>query len=231
VTSTVGEVATKLRIFPLDTVLFPGMRLTVHVIEPRLREMIRTLAKTLGPSDRRLGVVAIREGYRIGRSHGRQSAHRVGCEALMTQAKARPDGSWDIALMGRRRMRVEELVSEGRASAVAAVTYPPEIEGPDAPMRMTTALGAFEAYRNTVADNGGAQVPLGDLPTEALALSYALATATTLPLRERQVLLEAPHAAARLQRLTLMLRVELSAIQAVASLPATRLARTNWSPN
>ena len=191
---------TTLPIFPLDTVLFPGMRLSVHVIEPRLREMIHQLAETLDPSDRQLGVVAIREGYQIGRRYGRQSAHRVGCEALMTHAKDRPDdGGWDITLMGRRRMRVEELVSKSRTNAVA--------------------------------DHGGPQVSIDELPTEPIALSYALATATTLPIRERQVLLEAPHAAARLQRLTLMLRVELAAIQAVASLPATRLARTGWSPN
>lgn len=223
--------ASTLRIFPLDTVLFPGMRLTVHVMEPRLREMVAQLAKAPKPADRRLGVVAIREGYQIGRRHGRQSAHRVGCEALMTQAKERPDGSWDISLMGGRRVRVEELVSRSRTNAVAAVTYPPEIEGPADPETVARALEAFEAYRNAVAGQGGPQVPLDDLPTEPLPLSYALSTATTLPLRERQVLLEAPHAAARLRRLTLMLRVELSAIQAVASLPATRLARTGWSPN
>lgn len=223
---------TTLPIFPLDTVLFPGMRLSVHVIEPRLREMIHQLAETLDPSDRQLGVVAIREGYQIGRRYGRQSAHRVGCEALMTHAKDRPDdGGWDITLMGRRRMRVEELVSKSRTNAVATVTYPPDIEGPAGPESVTVALEAFEAYRNAVADHGGPQVSIDELPTEPIALSYALATATTLPLRERQVLLEAPHAAARLQRLTLMLRVELAAIQAVASLPATRLARTGWSPN
>ncbi len=223
--------ASTLRILPLDSVLFPGMRLTVHVMEPRLREMVRQLAKSAKPTDRRLGVVAIREGYQIGRRHGRQSAHRVGCEALMTQAKERPDGSWDISLLGRRRVRVEELVSESRTNAVAAVTYPTEIDGPTDPETVAKALEAFEAYRNAVAGQGGPQVPLDDLPTDPLPLSYALSTATTLPLRERQVLLEAPHAAARLRRLTLMLRVELSAIQAVASLPATRLARTGWSPN
>jgi uncharacterized protein len=223
-------VAATLRIFPLDTVLFPGMRQSVHVVEPRLRSLIQRLVET-PPPERRLGVVAIREGYQVGRRHGRQSAHRVGCEAIVTRADDRPDGSWDVGLSGRRRMRVEELVSAERSPAVAAITYPPDIDGPEAAVTAATAIAAFEAYRDAVADHGGVQVPLGDLPSEPVPLSYALSTATTLPLRERQLLLEAPTAAARLRRLTLMLRAELSAIQAVASLPATRLARTGWSPN
>jgi uncharacterized protein len=224
-------VAATLRIFPLDTVLFPGMRSSVHVVEPRLRELIRRLVETQPPDGRRLGVVAIREGYQIGRRHGRQSAHRVGCEAIVANADARSDGSWDVGLTGQRRMRVEELVSADRSQAVAKISYPPEIDGPGAVETATTALAAFEAYRDAVADYGAAQVSVDDLPAEPLPLSYALSTAATLPLRERQVLLEAPSAAARLRRLTLMLRAELTAIQAVASLPATRLARTGWSPN
>jgi uncharacterized protein len=220
-----------LRIFPLDTVLFPGMRLSVHVVEPRLRSLIRGLVQTEPLESHRLGVVAIREGYRIGRGQGRQSAHRVGCEALVTSAVDRPDGSWDVRLTGRRRMRVDELVSADQAQAVAAVSYPPEVDGSDVTETATTALTAFEAYRHAVADHAGVQASVGELPDEPLPLSYVLAAATTLPLRERQVLLEAPSAAARLRRLTLMLRAELTAIQAVASLPATRLARTGWSPN
>ncbi|HYJ67113.1 MAG TPA: LON peptidase substrate-binding domain-containing protein [Nocardioidaceae bacterium] len=222
---------TTLRIFPLDSVLFPGMRLPVHVVEPRLSAVIEGLAGSDPLPQRLLGVVAIREGYQVGRRHGRQSAHRVGCEALVAEATSRSDGSWDVELVGQRRIRVERLVSERRDEPLAAVAYPAEVDGPRAVEAATAARTAFEAYRHLVATHGGADLAGADLPAEPLPLSYALATVATLPLRERQLLLEAADAADRLQRLTLMLRAELAAMQAVASLPATRLARTGWSPN
>jgi Lon protease-like protein len=228
---TVEAVVDTLRIFPLDTVLFPGMRLPVHVVEPRLSTVIEGLADSNPPPQCRLGVVAIREGYQVGRRHGRQSAHRMGCEALLTEATSREDGSWDIELVGQRRIRVERLISERRDEPLAAIAYPTEVEGPQAAAAAIAARSAFDAYRELMAAHGGPDLPLADLPAEPLPLSYTLASVTTLPLRERQLLLEAADAADRLQRLTLMLRAELTAIQAVASLPATRLARTGWSPN
>ena len=52
-----------------------------------------------------------------------------------------------------------------------------------------------------------------------------------LPLQERQALLEAADAAARLILVTDLLRAELRAINVIPSLPATEVARTRWSPN
>jgi Lon protease-like protein len=224
-------VVATLRIFPLDTVLFPGMRLPVHIVEPRLSAVIEGLAESNPPPERRLGVVAIREGYQLGRKHGRQSAHRMGCEAQIAEATSRSDGSWDVELVGQRRIRVERLISERRGEPVASVAYPTDVEGPQAAEAAIAARSAFAAYRDLMAAHGGPELSVADLPAEPLPLSYALSTVATLPLRERQLLLEAADAADRLQRLTLMLRAELTAIQAVASLPATRLARTGWSPN
>jgi Lon protease-like protein len=224
-------VAATLRIFPLDTVLFPGMRLPLQVVEPRLSTVIEELTASNPPTQSRLGVVAIREGYRVDRRHGRQSAHRMGCEALLATSSSRSDGSWDIELVGQRRIRVERLVSERRNEPVAAVAYPTDVDGPQAAEAAIAARSAFVAYRDLMAAHGGPDLAVADLPADPLPLSYALATVATLPLRERQLLLEAADAADRLQRLTLMLRAELTAIQAVASLPATRLARTGWSPN
>jgi uncharacterized protein len=228
---TVETVVATLRIFPLDTVLFPGMRLPVHVVEPRLSTVIEGMAESNPPPHRRLGVVAIREGYQVGRRHARQSAHRMGCEAQLAEATSREDGSWDIELVGQRRIRVERLVSERHDEPLAAIAYPTEVDGPQAPEAAIAARSAFDAYRELMAAHGGPDPSVADLPAEPLPLSYALASVATLPLRERQLLLEAADAADRLQRLTLMLRAELTAIQAVASLPATRLARTGWSPN
>jgi hypothetical protein len=72
---------------------------------------------------------------------------------------------------------------------------------------------------------------VGELPTEPLALSYALSATVPLTLVDRQALLEVPDAESRLCRLDDLLREELSAVRAVPSLPATDVVRTAWSPN
>jgi hypothetical protein len=48
---------------------------------------------------------------------------------------------------------------------------------------------------------------------------------------ERQTLLEAADPGERLVLVTDLLRAELRAMNAIASLPATEVARTRWSPN
>jgi len=49
-----------LPLFPLSTVLFPGMRLPLHIFEERYRLLIAQLREQ--PEPRQFGVVAIRKG-------------------------------------------------------------------------------------------------------------------------------------------------------------------------
>ena len=57
--------ATRLPLFPLGTVLFPGLLLPLHIFEERYRQLVRDLL--VGPHESRaFGVVAIREGREVG---------------------------------------------------------------------------------------------------------------------------------------------------------------------
>ncbi len=53
-----------LPLFPLGTVLFPGLLLPLHIFEERYRQLVRDLVRQ--PEPRRFGVVAIREGRETG---------------------------------------------------------------------------------------------------------------------------------------------------------------------
>ena len=53
-----------LPLFPLGTVLFPGLVLPLHIFEDRYRRLIQDLLA--GPEPRRFGVIAIREGRETG---------------------------------------------------------------------------------------------------------------------------------------------------------------------
>ena len=215
--------------FPLDTVLFPGMRLPLHIFEPRYRALIKDLLARPDPQQRRFGIVAIREGYEVG-NRGLHSAHRVGCVAQIVATHERSDGRYDIQVAGRRRFRVESLAPSG-AYLEAEVTYLPEPLGPAPHDRAGRAAAVFEAYRRALAKHGGSAVVEGPLPAHPVALSYSLSAAVVLTLRDRQQLLETLQAADRLDRITRLTLDELAAMRAIPSLPATRVGRTGWSPN
>lgn len=216
-----------LPMFPLGMVLFPGMHLPLHVFEDRYRSLVQHLLE-LPEQRRNFGIVAIREGYEVG-SHGMQSAHRVGCEARLAAVRSHSDGRYDIGVIGRRRLRLLEMDTTG-SYLVGRVEYLDEPEGPGPGPAAEGALRVFAAYRAALIEAHG-QVPVDDHPRPALTLSYSLAGAVALTLRERQELLEAESTSARLTLLSSMLVDELAAMRAVPSLPATELSRTAWSPN
>ena len=55
----------RLPLFPLNTVLFPGLVLPLNVFEERYRAMMRELLKTPEDEPRQFAVVAIRDGLEV----------------------------------------------------------------------------------------------------------------------------------------------------------------------
>ncbi|MHC5907252.1 LON peptidase substrate-binding domain-containing protein, partial [Streptomyces sp. S6] len=55
----------RLPLFPLNSVLFPGLVLPLNVFEERYRAMMRELLKTPEDAPRRFAVVAIRDGHEV----------------------------------------------------------------------------------------------------------------------------------------------------------------------
>lgn len=56
---------TALPLFPLNSVLFPGLVLPLNIFEPRYRALMRDLLKIPEDTPRRFGVVAIRDGREV----------------------------------------------------------------------------------------------------------------------------------------------------------------------
>jgi hypothetical protein len=226
-----------LPIFPLGTVLYPGLALPLMVFEDRYRAMMRDLLR-LPEAERRFGVVAIREGYEValpghggtGRGSGRQSSYRLGCEARLVRAERQADGGYQIETVGARRFRVHDVHTDGDY-LTAEVLPLGEPVGCAADTAAASALQVFDTYRQVLSVQRGGEVMAGELPADPLALSYALASTIPLTLADRQALLEVPAAEDRLRRIETLLRAELSALRAVPSLPATDVVRTGWSPN
>lgn len=224
----------ELPLFPLNTVLFPGMTMQLHVFEDRYRALVHHLLKVPDRTQRLFGVVAIREGYEVG-SHGAQSVHRVGCVAQMTSVTPSEDGSFDIEIVGRHRFHLQSLDASGPYLVgrvqTATDTADPAARPGGSPTQAMRARETFTVYRQRLSELRGAEVLDVELPDDPVYLSYTLAATCLLTVRERQALLETGSADERLVMLRNAMREEMRAIRAIPSLPATEVSRTSWSPN
>jgi Lon protease-like protein len=93
----------ELPLFPLHSVLCPGVALPLHIFEERYRLMIGRCVRRREP----FGVVLLRDGREVGSNHGRIA--RIGTTAVIRQAGRYPDGRLDIVTVGDRRFHVDAL--------------------------------------------------------------------------------------------------------------------------
>ena len=217
-----------LPMFPLSTVVFPGMSVPLHVFEDRYRMLVNHLLAVEDPTQRVFGTVAIREGYEVG-DHGAQSVYRVGCILQLTEVERLEDGTFDIVAVARERMKLEEMQRGADFPQGVVATVPePEVQVPAEVL--DRARSTFTAFRAAMTELQGDPFS-GTLPRDPDYLAWTLSALTPLPMAERQSLLEAEDATERLVLVTRLLTEELRAINVIPSLPATQVARTAWSPN
>lgn len=200
-----------LPLFPLNTVLFPGVPLPLHVFEERYRILVGELVEGTGP--RRFGVVALRHGLEVGEEFERDSLHDVGCVAELRRVDQYADGRYDLVTFGGPRFRLLD-VDDSRPYLRAAVEYLPEDAG--APGALTAAVvAAFSGYCEAVARSTGTDVAEPALPADDAALvSWVVAAAMRLDLPEKQELLAVPDASTRLRRELTLLRRETALLDA-----------------
>jgi uncharacterized protein len=214
-----------LPLFPLGTVLCPGVALPLHIFEPRYRTLISHLLDGDGPQQ--FGVVAIRQWYEVGA--GPPRLHDVGCTAELRSVRELPDGRFDIDTVGRRRFRLGAL-DASEPYLQASVEFLDEDPGSDAAGAALAATAAWRGYRL------GLAAVTGDMPTEDLtesprALGYALTCAGLFDLVERQLLLAADDDTARLRLAASLLRREAGLLTTLRAMPDPSLLRERPSMN
>lgn len=220
-----------LPLFPLNTVLFPGVVLPLRVFEERYRDLVRDLLALPGDADPEFGVVAIKVGYEVG-EHGVHTVHRTGCTAVVTEVDAHDDGSYDIVVVGRRRFRVEALDAAGSyLRARVSWLADDSCDSDDTEQAARRLRDVFERYRAALLAMRGEDVLEGPTPTDPLDLSYTVAAAVVVGPGDRQRMLEARDTLSRLRVAAELVASELATMATLPSLPATQLATTGWHPN
>ncbi|MEV4637223.1 LON peptidase substrate-binding domain-containing protein [Actinoplanes sp. NPDC049548] len=231
-----------LPVFPLGTVLFPGLVLPLHIFEERYRTLVRDLVATATDEPHEFGVVTLRQGSEVLSGDGDAEPsdgppivlaqlYDVGCTAELRQVTELPDGRFDIVTVGRRRFRVLSIAADTHPYLTAEVEWLPDEEPDDetAQLLAPRVLTAFRTYLDLLRPNSEV---LDQVPDDPTVLSHLIAATAQLTIDERQELLAAPDTAVRLRSELRLLNREAGLLAKVRAVPVplSDLARP-VSPN
>jgi len=177
----------RLPLFPLDVVLFPGTPLPLHIFEPRYRAMLADCLQ----ADERFGLLP------PGPDGGAPRPGTVGCIARVRAAHQLPDSRSNIVVVGERRFLLRQRLAGETPYLIGLVDTFDDLAGPEvaaeslAALRevATTYLGAME-----VLGGGSDRSPWAE---DAEALSFQVAAAVDLEFEVKRRLLEMRTASER----------------------------------
>ena len=218
-----------LPLFPLGTVLYPGLLLPLHIFEERYRQLVRDLLAR--PEPQTFGVIAIREGRETG-PDGVRALHEIGCTATLRQVKELDDGRYDIVTIGTQRFLLSS-VDDSRPYLQAEVELLAETVGDEtgAVLAARSVQDAFRTYLGALAERGVTQVSIPDLPDDPILLSYLVAASMVIDLRDKQALLAEPDALHRLVTERMLLSRETTMLRTLTATPAPDLRNSPYSSN
>ncbi|MFD9006017.1 LON peptidase substrate-binding domain-containing protein [Streptomyces sp. NPDC059582] len=242
----------RLPLFPLNSVLFPGLVLPLNIFEERYRAMMRELLKTPEDEPRRFAVVTIRDGHEVAPSapgmpdptavpergatagfgaEPSKAFHTVGCIADAATIRERADGTFEVLATGTTRVRLLSVDASG-PFLTAELEELGEEPGDEAGALAEGVLRAFRQYQKRLAGARERSLATGaELPDEPSVVSYLVAAAIMLDTPTKQRLLQAPDTASRLRDELKLLRSETAIIRNLPSLPASELTRGPTSLN
>lgn len=185
----------RLRLFPLNTVLFPGAVLNLHVFEERYRRLIAECIEAAEP----FGVVLIRDGQEAGDPG--VEPHEVGTTAEIRDVTPLPQGRYYVSTTGKRRFRIRTIVSRDPflAAEVEFLEDAAADEEDDARAAELThrVAGEFREYARLLVAFSGTDAEV-QVPSDPIDASFAVGDALQVADHLKQRLLECENARARL---------------------------------
>ncbi len=200
-----AEVTEALPLFPLGTVLFPGMVLPLHIFEPRYRAMIADRMN----DDPMFGVVRIRRGREVG---DEPEIFRVGTAASLVRASRHADGRYDIVVAGARRFLVHECHWDA-SYMTGSIVWLDDLKDLGRDRQRLASLrdavkDAFHNYARDVSRAGNVQVGPLELADDPISVAYAICATMPFSRDLQQHLLEVGNPAELLRELLARLRQE-----------------------
>jgi len=177
---------TDLPLFPLNTVLFPGMVLRLHIFEERYKLMINHCLE----EERPFGVLLIREGKEVGDG---AMPYQVGTTTLIAGVSRLDDGRMNIVTIGNERFRLQAIRHNRPYLVGDAAPWP--LTGADtdrARDQVGSVRALFTSYLSLLAVAQGPRVDVEEVPTDPRSLALLVAITLKLPMAQKQRLLDQP---------------------------------------
>jgi Lon protease-like protein len=178
--------------FPLGTVLLPGVVLPLHVFEPRYQQLVRDCVDA---TEHEFGVVLIARGSEVG---GGDTRADVGVVATMLQVAALDGGRFAVVTVGTRRFRVTSWLADDPYPRADVEEWPDRPVDVPADRLEATAARARRCAGLAVEMGDRSSVPEGELTGEPSADSFLLAAISPFGPVDQYAALCAPDPLARL---------------------------------
>jgi len=181
-----------LPLFPLNTVLFPGGTLPLHIFEERYKLMLGECIEQEAP----FGVVLIKSGMEVG---GPAEPHSIGTTARISRVQRLDDGRMNLIAVGVERFRIGSVTqSRPYMRAEVELLQDSDLELPATPA-LAEEVGTLyvDYYRLALTLTGQWQQRVA-LPQRAAALADFVATRIESDPELKQRLLEALSVSDRL---------------------------------
>ncbi len=202
----------RLPLFPLHSVLFPGMPITLRIFEERYKLMINECIDQRQP----FGVVLIKSGSEVKGLGADAVPYPIGCTAQITQMQPLIAGQMNIVAVGRERFLIHRLEFD-QPYLVGQVEMLPLPN--NTPIEVTQVVRQLrpwvERYLTLLGRAENIEFDFSQLPQDALMLTYLSASLIKVELEQKQALLEAENALALVQKVRNHYRKEVTLLSAL----------------
>jgi Lon protease-like protein len=182
----------KLSLFPLNTVLFPGMPINLHIFETRYKLMIQRALLT----DNTFGVTLIRQGTEA--FGDTAEPFYIGTTARIVDVERLDNGHMNVTAIGEERFLIKELDRHSASYLTGFIEkYPLELHRPlDIYRRLRLLRGNVQYYLRTLDSLEDVQINLEelDLPEDPMVFLFLASSLLQIPAAEKQPILSAPTA-------------------------------------
>jgi len=179
----------ELPLFPLNTVLFPGMPLPLHIFEDRYKQMIGECLE----GERLFGVVLIRNGSEA--LGPLAEPHTVGCTARIMETQPLEEGRMQITAIGERRFRILSLKYDLPYLVGEVEFHPIMVESPEELQPAADKLTPkVRQYIDLLKQIEVVDLNPDNLPQDPLMLGHLAPVLLQMPPGEKQTLLNSESA-------------------------------------
>jgi len=216
----------ELALFPLNTVLFPGMPLRLHIFEERYKLMMSRCIEQQKP----FGVVLIEEGQEA--LGPLAQPFTVGTTAHINEVQTLPFGRMNITALGGERFRIHEFKHDQSYLTGLVEDFPmPRITADVIRKQGRNLKPLLQRYLHILEQARQIEFDASQLPDEPMDLAQLAVFILQTDMHRKQNLLEADSSHNFMHELVTLYRSEIALLEVMTTPPQEDDAMRPFSVN